>query len=97
MAKMLEALALRSGLRTLEIGTGTGYNAALIVHITDAPVVTVEAGQQAAGQAAAAIRSLGLDDQVQVVHGDGYEGYRDGAPTTGSSSLVTLRHPAGMA
>lgn len=37
MAKMLEVLDLRPGLRTLEIGAGTGYNAALIHHITGAP------------------------------------------------------------
>ena len=33
MAKMLELLDLRSGQRVLEIGAGTGYNAALLAHI----------------------------------------------------------------
>lgn len=80
MAKMLEALDLRPGLRTLEIGTGTGYNAALIHHITGASVVTVEAGHNAATEATTAVRALGLDNQVQVIHGDGYAGYPGGAP-----------------
>lgn len=80
MAKMLEALDLRPGLRTLEIGAGTGYNAALIHHITRAPVVTVETGHVAATEAIIAIRNLGLDDQVQVIHDDGYPGHPDGAP-----------------
>ncbi len=80
MARMLEALDLRPGLRTLEIGAGTGYNAALIHHITGAPVVTVEAGHVAATEAATAIRALGLDDQVHVIRGDGYLGHPGGAP-----------------
>ncbi len=80
MAKMLEALDLRPGLRTLEIGTGTGYNAALIHHITGASVVTLEAGLNAATEATTAVHALGLDDQVHVIHGDGYAGYPDGAP-----------------
>ncbi len=80
MAKMLETLDLRPGLRTLEIGAGTGYNAALIHHITGAPVVTMEAGHHAATEATTALRALGLDDQVHVIHSDGYPGYPDGAP-----------------
>lgn len=80
MAKMLEALELRPGLRTLEIGAGTGYNAALIHHITGAPVVTVEFGRHAATEATTALRALGLDEGVRVIHGDGYLGYPNGAP-----------------
>ncbi|MBV9011511.1 MAG: hypothetical protein JO272_05575 [Pseudonocardiales bacterium] len=80
MAKMLEALELRPGLRTLEIGAGTGYNAALVHHITGAPVVTVEFGRHTATEAATALRALGLHEGVRVIHSDGYLGYPDGAP-----------------
>lgn len=81
MAKMLEALDLRPGLLTLEIGAGTGYNAALIHHMTGAPVVTVEAGRQAATEATTALRNLGLsEDDVSVIQADGYPGYPQRGP-----------------
>ncbi|WP_160051310.1 protein-L-isoaspartate O-methyltransferase [Nocardiopsis sp. FR26] len=78
VARMLEALDLRPGMRVLEIGAGTGYNAALIHAVTGAEVVTVEAGDEAAAGAAAAIERLGLADQVQVLHRDGYAPGVDG-------------------
>jgi len=75
MAKMLEALDVQPRHRVLEIGAGTGYNAALIAHITGAEVTTVESGAEAAAGAAASIRALDLADQVHVIQGDGYAGY----------------------
>lgn len=73
MATMLEALDLQPGMRVLEIGGGTGYNAALITAITGAEVTTVEAGQRAATHAAAALAELGLN-RVRLEHADGYAG-----------------------
>jgi protein-L-isoaspartate(D-aspartate) O-methyltransferase len=78
MARMLEALQLRPGMRVLEIGAGTGYNAALITEITGAQVTTIEAGTLAAANATAALAGLGLCERVQVVHRDGYRGDPDG-------------------
>jgi len=73
MAKMLEAFDVQPRHRVLEIGAGTGYNAALIAHITGAEVTTVESGAAAAAGAAAAVRALDLADQVHVIQGDGYD------------------------
>ncbi|WP_250282925.1 MULTISPECIES: hypothetical protein [unclassified Frankia] len=59
MARTLEALDLRPGHRVLEIGAGTGYNAALIAHLSHAPVVTIETHPPTAAEATASIhRSL---------------------------------------
>jgi protein-L-isoaspartate(D-aspartate) O-methyltransferase len=80
MARMLEALDLHPGMRVLEIGAGTGYNAALITTITGAPVVTVDAGPATAQDAEDSIYRLGLDHQVTVLHGDGYLGGPYSAP-----------------
>jgi protein-L-isoaspartate(D-aspartate) O-methyltransferase len=80
MAKMLEAARLEPGIRVLEIGAGTGYNAALISHITGSAVVTVDVGRGTAAEAAAAIQDIGLAGQVHVIHGDGYDGHVDGGP-----------------
>lgn len=77
MARMLETLDLAPGMRVLEVGAGTGYNAALLTAITGAEVVTVEAGDEAAAGAAASIRRLGLLDRVRVIHQDGYLGAPD--------------------
>jgi len=80
MAKMLEALELQPGMRVLEIGAGTGYNAALIAAVTGGPVHTVEAGQSAATDARGALAALGLDGQVTVLHSDGYYGDAQSSP-----------------
>jgi protein-L-isoaspartate(D-aspartate) O-methyltransferase len=80
MAAMMEALDLRPGMRVLEVGAGTGYNAALLATITAAPVVTMDTSEHVAAEARAALRRLGLDGQVTVVHGDGYQEWPAGAP-----------------
>lgn len=80
MARMLEALDLQPGMSALEVGTGTGYNTALIATITGGSEVTVDADADTAQAAAGSVRRLGLDNQVTVRHGDGYLGHPSEAP-----------------
>jgi protein-L-isoaspartate(D-aspartate) O-methyltransferase len=74
MAEMLEKLRLRPGHRVLEVGTGTGYNAALIATITGAPVVTVDVQPDVVADATAALARAGVGDAVTALVADGYLG-----------------------
>lgn len=76
---MLDALCLEPGMRVLEIGTGTGYNAALMAE-AGAYVTTMEIDADLAAAAAAALRRTGFADRVRVLTGDGEEGAREHAP-----------------
>ena len=80
VAQMLEALELTPGMRVLEVGAGTGYNAALVATVTAAPVVTMDTNQRVVAEAQAALRRLGLHRQVRVVRGDGYHGWPTAGP-----------------
>jgi protein-L-isoaspartate(D-aspartate) O-methyltransferase len=80
VAGMLEALELTQGMRVLEVGAGTGYNAALLATVTAAPVVTMDTSECVVVEARGALRRLGLHRQVTVAHGDGYHGWPAGAP-----------------
>lgn len=74
MARMLEALDCQPGMRVLEIGTGTGYNAALLATITGNPadVTTIEVDASTAALAQERLRHTVGAVQVQV--GDGRKG-----------------------
>jgi protein-L-isoaspartate(D-aspartate) O-methyltransferase len=76
---MLRDLDVHSGDRVLEIGTGTGYNAALLAYrLGVANVVTVEVDEGVAATAREALRGFGLP--VEVIAGDGFLGYAPRAP-----------------
>lgn len=72
MLLMLHALSVAPGDRVLEIGTATGYNAALLAHlVTDiGSVVTIDSKPEVAARAAAALET-GSITNVQVRAGDG--------------------------
>jgi protein-L-isoaspartate(D-aspartate) O-methyltransferase len=81
MAIMIEQAALRSGQRVLEIGAGTGYNAAVIREIVgpDGRVVTLDIQPDVAREAEAHLRDAGYADVV-VAAADGGFGYPGEAP-----------------
>jgi protein-L-isoaspartate(D-aspartate) O-methyltransferase len=81
VAFMTEALALEGGEKVLEIGTGSGYAAAVLAEIAD-DVYTVERIGQLAEKAASALADLGYAN-VHVLHGDGTRGWPDHAPYDG--------------
>jgi protein-L-isoaspartate(D-aspartate) O-methyltransferase len=79
VAKMIEVLDLSPRVRVLEIGAGTGYNAALIATITGGPVATIDVSAVVAAEAAGALTRAGMDT-VTVICGDGYAGHPAAAP-----------------
>ncbi|WP_329522243.1 methyltransferase domain-containing protein [Spirillospora sp. NBC_01491] len=79
MARLIEAMELEAGMRILEIGTGTGYNAAVLARLVGTGnVISVEIDPVAAALAREALNSVGLP--VKVVAGNGEAGYPPGAP-----------------
>lgn len=81
MAIMLEQLDLEPGQKVLEIGAGTGYNAALMAHIVGetGQVVTIDIDDDLVEAAQAHLLRAGFD-HVQVICADGGYGYKDVAP-----------------
>ena len=78
VALMTDALDLAGGERVLEIGTGSGYAAAVLAEIA-AEVYTVERIGELAEKAASTLTALGCRN-VHVVHGDGTLGWAAAAP-----------------
>lgn len=78
VAAMLETLELRPQDRVLEVGTGTGYEAAILGELT-AEVWTIERQPELAETARSILQRLGYAN-VHVVQGDGSRGLPDQAP-----------------
>jgi protein-L-isoaspartate(D-aspartate) O-methyltransferase len=81
MALMLDQLDLRPGQRVLEIGAGTGYNAALLAELVgqNGLVVTVDIDAELVGRARRNLELAGYAG-VGVAHGDGADGWPASAP-----------------
>jgi len=81
MARMLERLDVAPGQRVLEIGAGTGYNAALLAHLAGerGRVVTVDIDADTVEAAREHLRAAGRD-RVEVICADGGYGYPPGEP-----------------
>lgn len=79
--RMLDLLQLQPGQTVLEVGAGSGWNAALIGHLVgpSGAVFTLEIIPQVAERAAATIADLGLTN-IHVINADGGDGYAASAP-----------------
>jgi protein-L-isoaspartate(D-aspartate) O-methyltransferase len=78
VALMIEAAELRSGDRVLEVGSGSGYAAAVISRIA-AKVIGIERQPELVRLARERIARLGYDN-VEIVEGDGTMGWPEAAP-----------------
>jgi protein-L-isoaspartate(D-aspartate) O-methyltransferase len=81
VAAMTEALEIGPGARVLEIGTGSGYQAAVLAAL-GAQVYSIEIIPELAERAATTLRQLCYTN-VQVRCGDGYQGWPEAAPFDG--------------
>lgn len=97
-AMMCELLDLHEGDKVLEIGTGSGYHAALCAEIvapkdsiTPGHVYTIERHKELANNAKKALNETSYSTQVTVIHGDGTLGNKENAPF--DKILVTASSP----
>ena len=89
VAAMTEAARVEPGTKVLEIGTGSGYQAAVLA-LLGAHVYSVERNAQLAEAARARLERLGYAN-VQVIFGDGTRGYPAAAPY--GAIIVTAAAP----
>jgi protein-L-isoaspartate(D-aspartate) O-methyltransferase len=78
VALMTQILKVKPGERVLEIGTGSGYQAAVLAELTD-QVYTIEIRENLAKVAAQRLKQLGYE-KVCVKYGDGYFGWEEYGP-----------------
>jgi len=78
VAAMTELLKLKRGDRVLEIGTGSGYQAAILAELTD-EVYSVEIIEELYKRASETLKRLGYQ-KVKTKHADGYYGWEEHAP-----------------
>ncbi|TVQ32456.1 MAG: protein-L-isoaspartate(D-aspartate) O-methyltransferase [Geminicoccaceae bacterium] len=78
VARMLEALDLQGDERVLDVGTGSGYVAALLGELAE-DVVSIERVPELAATASTVLQALGSAN-VRVVVGDGSRGWLEAAP-----------------
>ena len=91
VAYMTEALGLAPGARVLEIGTGSGYQAAVLAE-TGFSVWTVEIRPSLADEAEMTLRELGYDEaRVHLRCGDGALGWPEAAPFDGILAAAAPR------
>lgn len=79
VAWMTELLELKAGERVLEIGTGSGYQAAVLAELGEIEIYSIEIVPELADSATQRLEALGYAN-VHVKQGDGYYGWTEYAP-----------------
>ena len=82
VARMTELIHVEPGERVLDVGTGSGYQAAVLAEL-GCQVTSIEREPDLATSAAARLAELGYAERVEVRTGDGTLGAPDGAPWDG--------------
>lgn len=90
VAVMTDLLKLKKTDRTLEIGTGSGYQAAILAELADS-VYSIEIIEPLAKQAATNLKRAGYD-AVHTRTGDGYYGWEEAAPFDGIVVTAVASH-----
>jgi protein-L-isoaspartate(D-aspartate) O-methyltransferase len=78
VALMTQSLKLKEGNKVLEIGTGSGYQAAVMAEIVK-KVYSIEINEKLAGRATTLLKSLGYGN-IEIKAGDGFLGWEKYAP-----------------
>lgn len=79
VALMSELAGVKPGDTVLEVGTGSGYQAAVLAEM-GVKVFSIEIVASLAKRAKALLGDLGYDESIEVRHGDGYAGWPEHAP-----------------
>lgn len=98
VAMICEILELEKGMKILEIGTGFGYNAAVVSKIIgkNGHLYSIERIDSLANTAKDNLKRTGLDDNITVIIGDGTKGYKEEAPFDriyGTASAPSVPEP----
>ena len=78
VAFMTEALRLKHGEKVLEVGTGSGYQAAILAEL-GAQVLTIEIVEPLSTRASQILKELGYEE-IKIRAGDGYQGWPEEQP-----------------
>ncbi len=89
VALMTQSAALKPTDRVLEVGTGSGYQVAVLGELVH-EVYSIEIVESLAREAAALLDELGYSN-IHVKHGDGYKGWKEHAPF--DAILITAAAP----
>lgn len=90
VALMTEILGLTRNQRVLEIGTGSGYQAAVLAEVVS-PVYTIEIKKKLYDRASKTLKLLGYDN-VNIRHSDGYFGWPEAAPFDAIMITAAIDH-----